>query len=130
MYSLARASTLPLPRFPCRPGWAEVHVGPTSACAVARSSLAYCWGLNDQGALGNGTASAPGEVVADARLVGGGRILFNANEAAISVGDGFACGMGSYVAESPDGIQWGPTHLFCWVGSCPPWPPALCCGHQ
>lgn len=96
-------------------GWDEVHVGPTSACAVTRSWQAYCWGLNDQGALGNGTISAAGEVVLDARLVGSGRILFATDDAAISVGDGFACGMGSYVAESPDGIQLGPTHMLCWV---------------
>ncbi|MGH7427429.1 MAG: hypothetical protein ACREJ4_03580 [Candidatus Methylomirabilaceae bacterium] len=48
------------------PVWAQVSTGRLHSCAVTVAQRAYCWGLNTNGAMGDGSTerrSAPGEPV-------------------------------------------------------------------
>jgi alpha-tubulin suppressor-like RCC1 family protein len=76
--------------------WSTVSAGPEHACALRRrDGLAFCWGLNGDGQVGNGSTGGP-EVCRDgvpchalATRVAGGRRFF-----VISVGNGTTCATG------------------------------------
>lgn len=89
-------------------GWGGVSVGPSSACALRLGSDGaplFCWGHSDRGQLGNGTAGPPGSVQATPRLVSNCDGCDYSSWTAVSVGDGFACGI--------DDAR----YISCWVRS-------------
>src|SRR3989449_9257122 len=65
--------------------FAAVSVGGIHTCGVAVGGVAYCWGWNTRGQLGDGTSgterSLPVRVVSDVRF------------AAVSAGDRYTCGI-------------------------------------
>ena len=65
--------------------FAAVSVGGIHTCGVAAGGVAYCWGWNTRGQLGDGTSGTerwvPVRVVGDARF------------AAVSAGDRYSCGL-------------------------------------
>src|SRR3989442_15930876 len=56
--------------------FAAVSVGGIHTCGVAAGGVAYCWGWNTRGQLGDGTSGperwVPIRVLGDARFRGGG----------------------------------------------------------
>jgi alpha-tubulin suppressor-like RCC1 family protein len=76
--------------------FASISASPGVVCGIARDSeLAYCWGRNASGQLGDGTTTDRLRPT----LVAGGAIRF----AAISAGESVVCGV-----EAQTG------HAFCW----------------
>ena len=73
--------------------WAQVSAGWVHSCGLASDGLAYCWGRNDSGELGDGSTDASDRPVA----VAGGRTYRD-----IAAGDGSSC------AVAVDGAAW------CW----------------
>jgi alpha-tubulin suppressor-like RCC1 family protein len=65
--------------------FASVSVGGESTCGLTVGGVAYCWGRDDHGELGNGTSTFAATTAPVA--VSGGRTF-----TAISAGVGFACG--------------------------------------
>src|SRR2546426_10537327 len=65
--------------------FAAVSVGGIHRCGVAAGSVAYCWGWNTRGQLGDGTSGTerwvPVRVVGDARFAAG------------CAGDRYSCGL-------------------------------------
>ncbi len=76
-HSAALASTVPL-------SFSTVSAGANHTCGVASSGLAYCWGYNGTGALGNGSTTSSNKPV----LVAGGRHFVQ-----ISAGTEYTCGI-------------------------------------
>lgn len=76
-----------------RDGWMHVTAGRRHTCGLTTDSLAYCWGSNDAGQLGDGTRE---ERTAPVPVAGGRRF------AAIDAGDDHTC------AIAADG------ELLCW----------------
>jgi len=74
--------------------WDAIAVGTSHACALATDGAAHCWGRNDAGQVGDGSADA---VAATPRPVAGG-LSFRL----LSAGDRHAC------ALDADGAAW------CW----------------
>lgn len=68
-----------------------ISVGFTHSCALTRDGRAYCWGLNDEGQLGNDTTTATcnGYACSDAPLAITGGLTF----LSISVGQQHSCGV-------------------------------------
>jgi alpha-tubulin suppressor-like RCC1 family protein len=62
----------------------HVSVGATHACALAVTGLAYCWGHNQTGQLGNGSTA---DATTAAPVAGGHRFRL------IGAGDSFSCGL-------------------------------------
>ena len=49
-------------------GWKVIAAGDGQTCGIAKSNLLYCWGKNDRGQLGDGTAaphSTPAQILSD-----------------------------------------------------------------
>jgi alpha-tubulin suppressor-like RCC1 family protein len=65
--------------------FATVSVGGIHTCAVATGGVAYCWGWNSRGQLGDGTSG--GEQSHPARVAGDVRF------ATLSAGDRYTCGL-------------------------------------
>lgn len=65
--------------------FATVSVGGIHTCAVATGGVAYCWGWNSRGQLGDGTSG--GDRARPARVAGDVRF------AAVSAGDRYSCGL-------------------------------------
>lgn len=66
--------------------FAGISAGYWHSCGVAISGSAYCWGLNVEGALGDGTTTTPGKPVVVAAPVG---VTFSS----VSAGGGHTCGV-------------------------------------
>ncbi|PYO91529.1 MAG: chromosome condensation regulator RCC1 [Gemmatimonadetes bacterium] len=80
--------------------FAAVSVGGIHTCGVAAGGVAYCWGWNTRGQLGDGTSGTerwvPVRVVGDARF------------AAVSAGDRYTCGLTTTGAAYCWGLNgWG-----------------------
>src|SRR3989449_9708468 len=80
--------------------FAAVSVGGIHTCGVAAGGVAYCWGWNTRGQLGDGTSGTerwvPVRVVGDARF------------AAVSAGDRYSCGLTAAGAAYCWGLNgWG-----------------------
>jgi len=80
--------------------FAAVSVGGIHTCGVAVGGVAYCWGWNTRGQLGDGTSgterSLPVRVVSDVRF------------AAVSAGDRYTCGITAAGAAFCWGLNgWG-----------------------
>src|SRR5437016_6866709 len=80
--------------------FAAVSVGGIHTCGVAAGSVAYCWGWNTRGQLGDGTSGTerwvPVRVIGDARF------------AAVSAGDRYTCGLTAAGAAYCWGLNgWG-----------------------
>lgn len=81
----ARSCNIMPLRFGPSLAFTAVAVGDSSACAIATSGQAYCWGDNSLGQIGNGTTASrktPGLVTA------------GLNFTSITVGGGHACALG------------------------------------
>jgi alpha-tubulin suppressor-like RCC1 family protein len=76
-----------------------IDVGQNSVCAVALDDSAYCWGLNSDGQLGNGTSDDSSTVPA---LVSGSYRFVE-----VSVGGQFACGVTRTSGDTGPGVCWG-----------------------
>jgi alpha-tubulin suppressor-like RCC1 family protein len=83
----------------------SISAGWTLSCAITDTGLAYCWGANPYGQIGDGTTVDRLEPT----LVGGGRQHFNsisatgaANACALEAQTGFAYCWGRYVGEAGD----------------------------
>src|SRR3989441_542444 len=76
--------------------FAAVSAGSDFTCGVTTSGAAYCWGDNSQGKLGNGTTT-PTPSTTPVAVSGG--LTF----AAVSAGDGHACG----ITRSGAAYCWG-----------------------
>src|SRR5881392_4064478 len=80
--------------------FAAVSAGGIHTCGVAAGGVAYCWGWNTRGQLGDGTSGTerwvPVRVVGDARF------------AAVSAGDRYSCGLTAASAAYCWGLNgWG-----------------------
>jgi hypothetical protein len=80
--------------------FAAVSVGGIHTCGLAAGGVAYCWGWNTRGQLGDGTSGTerwvPVRVVGDARF------------AAVSAGDRYSCGLTAAGAAYCWGLNgWG-----------------------
>ena len=103
-----RADFVPVPvRVSGSPDWATVAVGLYHNCALTRDGVAYCWGENTDGELGDGTtrdAAAPRRVATNRRFIA------------------IAAGGGAFVAKPGDVSTWGFTcavttddrGVLCW----------------
>lgn len=89
----------------------SIYAGEYHTCALSTTGVAYCWGRNDYGQLGDGTtanASAPVAVT--------GGLVFRS----LSVGELFTCGVaGSGPGAAPPPINPGapsqsPGTVYCW----------------
>jgi hypothetical protein len=82
--------------------FSQVAAGGNQTCALSNESVAYCWGSNASGQLGDGTtkdSSVPLPV-----LVGGARLAFGH----ITTSANHTC-----AAEGPEGgLEWG--SVYCW----------------
>ena len=76
--------------------FSSVSVGPTHTCALKATGIAWCWGQNDSGQVGNGTHG--GDVVNPPAGVAGGH-----NFIAVTVGKKVSCG----IDASNKGWCWG-----------------------
>jgi alpha-tubulin suppressor-like RCC1 family protein len=77
----------------------SVVAAATDSCAIAGGGIAYCWGSNRYGQLGNGTTNGTGKPVAVLKLTG---------VAAIDAGDHHACAvLGDGSAYCWGSNQWG-----------------------
>jgi alpha-tubulin suppressor-like RCC1 family protein len=77
----------------------QIATGQNSACALASTGAAYCWGANGSGQLGNGTSAQSSVPVA----VSTSGVLAGVTLAQITVGAVYACALGSTGA----GYCWG-----------------------
>jgi alpha-tubulin suppressor-like RCC1 family protein len=86
--------------------FAAVSVGDSVACGVTTGNLAYCWGLQKYGQLGNGLATAG--TAASPNLVVGAVSRSAVQLSRVSAGRNHACGL------SPTGtaLCWGQDALF------------------
>jgi alpha-tubulin suppressor-like RCC1 family protein len=75
--------------------FANIYVGPTHTCGVTTTNLAYCWGLNYFGQLGNGSFGA---AVTSRPVAAAGNMRF----LEVRVGANFTCGL---TTEN---------HIYCW----------------
>lgn len=78
-----KCSLLPQ-RFASSLSFTTVSAGDMSACGIASTGLAYCWGRNDFGQLGNGLTGSG----ATPKLVTGAQVFVS-----ITVGGSHACGL-------------------------------------
>lgn len=81
--------------------YARLYAGEYHTCALTATGTAYCWGRNDSGQVGNGTAGAP--VVAPTPVVG---LAFRS----LSLGENFTCG----VTGVPGTSSTTPGTIYCW----------------
>src|SRR2546425_507451 len=77
--------------------FAAVSVGGIHTCGVAAGGVAYCWGWNTRGQLGDGTSGTERWVPI--------RVLGDARFAAVSAGDRYTCGLTAAGAA------------YCWGGN-------------
>jgi alpha-tubulin suppressor-like RCC1 family protein len=82
--------------------FSQVSAGGNQTCALSNQSVAYCWGSNASGQLGNGTtidSSVPSQVLVGGISIPFGHITTSANH--------------TCAAEGPDGgLFWG--SVYCW----------------
>ena len=87
----------------------QISAGRGYTCALGSTGAAYCWGLNSNGQLGNGTTTSSDvpEAVTTARTP-----LAQATLTQISAGRGYPGGLGSTCAVSSAGAAycWGAGH--------------------
>jgi alpha-tubulin suppressor-like RCC1 family protein len=83
----------------------SISAGSTLSCAIADTGLAYCWGVNRYGQIGDGTTADHLQPT----LVGGGRLRFDsisatgaANVCGLESQTGFAYCWGRHVGEAAD----------------------------
>jgi alpha-tubulin suppressor-like RCC1 family protein len=74
--------------FPGGVQFASLQAGGTLLCGIALTGEGYCWGANDQGQLGTGSISPPGNGFARPQLVTGGFQF-----ASIAAGSQHGCGL-------------------------------------
>src|SRR2546422_3246722 len=80
--------------------FAAVSVGGIHTCGVAAGGVAYCWGWNTRGQLGDGTSGTERWVPI--------RVLGDARFAAVSAGDRYTCGLTAAGAAYCWGLNgWG-----------------------
>ncbi len=76
--------------YPGGVSFGSLEAGGTLICGVALAGAGYCWGMNDQGQLGTGSVSPPGNGFGKPQLVTGGFQF-----ASIAAGFAHACGLTS-----------------------------------
>ena len=79
----------------------QISVGGDFACGLTSAGVAYCWGNNQSGQLGNGGSTpslVPGAVTATS-----GHALYQLTLTQIDAGNGYACALASTGA----GYCWG-----------------------
>jgi alpha-tubulin suppressor-like RCC1 family protein len=85
--------------------FAKIYAGTYHTCAISTAGAAYCWGRNDYGQLGGGSAGA---ATATPLAVTGG-LLFRS----LSVGELYTCGVtGNFTDLS--GPSAAPGTVYCW----------------
>lgn len=86
----------------------RIYAGTNHTCAISTTGAAWCWGRNDYGQLGGGTALAFGTGTATPVAVAGG-LTFRS----LSVGELYTCGLTGTV-----GTAGGPSAsagtIYCW----------------
>jgi alpha-tubulin suppressor-like RCC1 family protein/uncharacterized protein YjdB len=70
--------------------FAQLAAGGTHACGLVSSGAIYCWGLNDNGQLGDGTTSGSGTGIASPTAVASGSTL---KFVAVTAGGNHTCGL-------------------------------------
>jgi len=89
--------------------FASVGAGATFVCAVSNANLAYCWGYDDQGQLGNGTTSVTGQ---DAPAPISGQWQF----VSVAGGNGHACALTTgYTAMCWGANERGQLGIQSWI---------------
>ncbi len=84
----------------------SVSVGTTVACGIASTNLAYCWGSNSVGQLGNGLSSQGTSL--QPNLVVGAVSFSAVNFVRVTAGNVHACGL----TTSGKAFCWGGDNLF------------------
>ncbi len=79
--------------------FASVSAGQELACGLTTSGEAYCWGLNYNGNLGNGSSGG--------RQTTPGPVLGGLTFASISTGDDYVCGVTTSSVAYCWGTDWG-----------------------
>lgn len=82
--------------------WDTITAGYTVACGLGSTGLAYCWGNNAEGALGNGTTTSGDDSVPGAVLGGLSWVALSAGSNSIEARDS-VCG----IATTGDAYCWG-----------------------
>ncbi|MBW7934163.1 MAG: hypothetical protein H3C62_11275 [Gemmatimonadaceae bacterium] len=86
-------------------GFTKLFAGEYHTCGIADTGVAYCWGRNNSGQLGDGTTANASAPVA----VGGGALTFRS----LALGELHTCGVAS-ASGGGSGTQTGPGVIYCW----------------
>jgi alpha-tubulin suppressor-like RCC1 family protein len=73
----------------------QVSAGDDSACALGSTGAAYCWGVNTQGQLGNGTLTTPQETATAATTAGTALAGVTLTQVSASAAGDHTCALGS-----------------------------------
>ncbi len=92
-------------------GFTRLYAGEFHTCGLTVEGVAYCWGRNDRGQLGNSTFANSAEPVAVTATTDGPRRFRN-----LALGELFTCGVVTLTGEGPSQVGTPGTEgsVYCW----------------